>query len=180
MLLKEYAYCPRYAFFRLELELPYVTESMEAARKLFDPLTGLDPEGWEVRRSVRVASKRLGLWGVADALLVRGGLVKVVEAKALTPVSRRALRGRLRHVLAQAVAYGMCAEETLHLTLQGVVIVGSERVVEERVTPALRAYVEALAAGLRRAARGEDPGPKRGPRCWYCAYRELCWAAPRL
>lgn len=129
---------------------------------------------------MRVVSRRLGLWGIADALLVKGRLVKAVEAKALTFVSRRALRGRLRHVLAQVVAYGLCAEETLRLTLQGVVVVGSSAVVEERVTPALRAYVEALAVGLRRAAGGEDPGPKRGPRCWYCAYRELCWAAPKL
>ena len=180
MLLKEYAYCPRYAFLRLRLQLPYATESMEAARRLPDPLANLDAGGWEVRRSVRVASRRLGLWGVADALLVRGRLVKAVEAKALTPVSRRALRGRLRHVLAQAVAYGLCAEEALRLTLQGVVVVGSCGAVEERVTPALRAYVEALAAGLRRAAEGEDPGPRRGPRCWSCAFRELCWAAPRL
>lgn len=150
---------------------------MRSALAAADPLAGLDPGSWRLVRGVRVASRRLGLWGVADALLVSGRLVKAVEAKALTGVSRRALRGRLRHVLAQAVAYGMCAEEGLGLTLVGVVVVGSGGAVEERVTPSLRRYVESLAAGLRRMVELEEaPSPLRGPRCSYCCYSDLCRA----
>ena len=176
-LLKEYAYCPRYAYLQFFVERSYVTESMRAARSSPDPLAGLEFPGWAIERGVRVVSRRLGLWGYADALLLRGRLVKVVEVKALTDVSRRALRGRLRHVLAQAIAYGLCAEEALGLTLDGAVIVGSRGLVEERVTPALRRYVESLALGLRRMVELErDPGPIRGPRCGYCAYSDLCRA----
>ncbi|MEM4688959.1 MAG: hypothetical protein QXH65_07490, partial [Thermofilaceae archaeon] len=149
-LLKEYAYCPRYAYLQLFVERDYVTESMRAAQRLDVQLAHLAPEGWRVERCVRVASRRLGLYGFADALLINGRLLKAVEVKALTPVSRRALRGRLRHVLAQAVAYGLCAEETMRLTLASVIVVGSNGPVEERVTPATRRYVESLARGLWR------------------------------
>ena len=178
-LLKEYAYCPRYAYFQVFVNREYVTESMESALELLDPLERLDPMGWEVRRSVYVASRRLGLYGVADALLVKCRLVKSVEAKPLSDVSRRSLFRRHRHVLAQAVAYGMCAEETLGLTLASVVVVGASRQVEVRVTPALRRYVESLAEGLRRmVALEEDPGPYRRRGCGYCRFRDLCASAP--
>ncbi|MEM0376700.1 MAG: CRISPR-associated protein Cas4 [Thermofilum sp.] len=179
-LLKEYAYCPRYAYLQLSVQRSYVTESMRAALALGDPLAGLEAQGWRVATNVRVASRRLCLWGYADALLVNGKLVRVVEVKALTPVSRKALRGRLRHFLAQAVAYGMCAEETLHLTLDGVVVLGREGAVLEKVTPALRRYVESLASGLRAVVeQGRAPAPLRGPKCGYCAYAELCSALGR-
>ncbi|RLF02940.1 MAG: CRISPR-associated protein Cas4 [Thermoprotei archaeon] len=176
-LLKEYAYCPRYAYFQVFLARSYVTCSMRAALEVEDPLARLDPDSWRVERGVYVASRRLGLHGFVDALLVRGRLVKVVEAKALTRVSSRALRGRLRHVMAQAGAYGMCAEESLGLTLTGVVIVGSNGVVEEKVTPAHRRYVESLARGLwRMVIREEDPGPRPRRECGYCVYGDVCRA----
>lgn len=153
---------------------------MKAALALGDPIAGLNAKGWKIERNVRVASRRLCLWGYADALLTNGKLLRVVEVKALTPVSRRALRGRLRHFLAQAVAYGICAEETLRLTLDGVIVLGSEGAVFERVSPALRRYVESLAQGLREAVeRGKAPAPLRGTKCGYCAYADVCSALGR-
>jgi len=179
-LVKEYAYCPRYAYFQVYVERDYVTPSMREA------LASPPPEvprfrGWEVLRGVRVVSRSLGLVGVADALLVKGRLVRAVEVKAMTGLSRKSLRGRHRHVLAQALAYGVCAEETLGLTLAGVVVVGSGAVVEVPVTPALRAYLRSLVAGLRRVLDREElpPAAPLDPRgCGYCRFRDLCRATP--
>ena len=175
-LVKEYAYCPRYAYFQVYVSRDYVTPSMEVARE--------EPEkpvpkfrGWEVVKDVRVYSKRLNLAGIADAVLRRGGEVKVVEFKLLTDISKRSLRGRHRHVLAQALGYGVCAEETFSSTLSGVVVVGRSGYVEVRVTPALRSYLYSVVDGVRRMLVDEEPPPPtplNPSACGYCRFRDLC------
>ncbi len=173
-LLKEYAYCPRYAYFQFRLGGEYVTPSMLAAAELGTP-DFRAPEGWEVFRSVYVRSRALGLHGFADIVLRRKGLVRVVEAKALSRVSRRSLFGRMRHVLAQAVAYAMLAEETFGATADAVVVLGEGSGVEVRITPALRSYVVSLAHNVRRDLESPRPPPRTTSwKCGYCYYRRVC------
>jgi len=174
VLLKEYAYCPRYAYLRLALGGDYVTPSMLAAGGAELPRFRV-PEGWELLRGVYVRSGRLGLHGYADAILRRGDLLRVVEAKSLSEVSRRSLFGRRRHVLAQALAYAILAEETLKATADAVLVVGASRAVEVRVTPALRRYVESLAHRMRRDLEAPKPPPRSASwKCSYCCYRRVC------
>ncbi|QOJ78817.1 CRISPR-associated protein Cas4 [Infirmifilum lucidum] len=174
VLLKEYAYCPRYAYFQFRVGGEYATPSMLVASELGAPDFEV-PDGWEAYRSVYVKSRALGLHGFADAVLKRGGLVRVVEAKALTRVTRRSLFGRARHVLVQAVAYALLAEETLKATADAVIVLGSEGRVEVRVTPALRSYVVSLASSMRRSLASPEPPPRvQSWKCGYCYYRRLC------
>jgi len=173
-LLKEYAYCPRYAYLQIKLGGDYVTPSMRAAGEAGLPELR-PPPGWELLRNLYVRSRRLGLHGYADAVLRRGSLVRVVEVKALSDVSRRSLYGRLRHVLAQGVAYALLAEETLRATADSVLIAGSGRWVEVRVTPSLRSYVASLAQRMRRDLEAPKPPPRQVSwKCGYCYYRRVC------
>jgi len=179
VLLKEYAYCPRFAYFALFLNRNYVTESMhyalEAKASLENLLRDYERAGWRVYREVKVFCKRLKIQGKCDAVLVKDQKLAVVEAKTLTELSKRNLFGRKRHVLAQLVAYGIAAEDTFMRPLSSLIAVGVSRVVEVKVTPALRMYVEQLARRLWKLYLEEEiPLATKSGKCYYCKFRGVC------
>lgn len=181
ILLKEYVYCPRYAFYRIFIEKDFTTESMWDAKKftadhIVNTLKELCDKA-KVLTQVSVRSKRLGLQGIADLILVSNGYAKVIEAKLLSELSRRGLRRRYLHVVAQAGAYAMCIEETLNVSVVELGFVDKNySVLWLPYSPWIRRLVENAAYELHYMYRTEEPPPKyRSTKCHYCCYRNICW-----
>ena len=179
-LLREYAWCPRAAFFKIHGLWEPTTWSMAGGRydaALLEEL--LRRHGVEGRLLLEypLESPSLGLRGRADAVLVAEDWAAPVEAKRRTGKRRR----RYRHHLLQAAAYCIAAEETLHRRCTRAFIVDAERreVKTLRVTPGLRRLVRESAEQLWSLARSEalpEATPRRR-RCSSCFYRGICPAS---
>ncbi|MEM1873850.1 MAG: CRISPR-associated protein Cas4, partial [Acidilobaceae archaeon] len=123
-------------------------------------------------------SRKLGVHGVVDLVVLNGSRAKAVEVKLQT--SRRGLWKRLRHHLVQAAAYAIAVEETLRVVVDEAIVIGLEKGGAARVktTPAVRSYVAAVAEEVRRLAQSETrprPTAERA-KCRACFYRKVCRA----
>jgi len=180
VLLKEFAYCPRIAFYKYFSVWEPPTESMRAAKgysklDLLRLLRSYEVEG-DVYAEYPVCSKLLGVCGRADAIVDCGRWLAVVEVKLDTSKSR--LRGKAFHHLIQLTAYVIASEETLRKPVGRAFIAVPSRweLIEVSITPALRQTVARLAEELRRYIEEEKPSPKTPvkSRCMHCFYRGVC------
>jgi len=180
VLLKEFVYCPRIAFYKYFSVWEPPTESMRAAKgysklDLLKLLRSYGVEG-DVYAEHPVCSKLLGVCGRADAVVDCGQRLAVVEVKLDTSKSR--LRGKAFHHMVQLVAYVIAAEETLRKPVRRAFIAVPSRweLIEVSITPALRQIAARLAEELRRYIEEEKPPPKTPvkSRCMHCFYREVC------
>ena len=179
-LLREYAWCPRAAFYKMHGLWEPTTWSMKRgsydAALLQDILRAHGLEG-KLLLEHTLESRSLGLRGRVDALLLTEEEVAPVEAKRRT--GRRG--SRYQHHRLQAVAYCIAAEETLERPCRKALIVDVERgkVRIFKVTPAVRRLVHEAAEQLWSIARGEalpEATPRR-QRCSACCYRGICPAS---
>ncbi len=128
--------------------------------------------GVRIERSVAVRSRRLGVFGVADVVEVRGdGAPYPVEYKRGRPQENRADE-------VQLCAQALCLEEMLGLSVfEGALFYGRSRrrrvVVFDRD---LRELTERAADEVRRLIdRGDTPAPLYEPqKCEACSLMELC------
>ncbi|TVM14506.1 CRISPR-associated protein Cas4 [Oceanidesulfovibrio indonesiensis] len=135
-----------------------------------------DRHGRETRRGVRtefavpIASRRLGLFGKADA----------VEFPASGPCPVEYKRGKAKAHDAdrvQLAAQAMCLEEMTGATIpEAALWYGATRQREPvTIDDALRSRVEDLAAQLHAMMnQGATPPPRKGPHCKACSMRGLC------
>lgn len=180
-LIKEYSYCPRYAYYMVFTRgLKYTTESMEIALK--STIQGIDAL---IRRYCRegtilseypVYSRSLGIYGKVDYLCIMGDEAAVIEVKGLSRVSRRSLFSRHRHFLNQAVAYAVAVEESVGKVVRRVAIIAKDKVVEVKLTPALKSSVIKLIEEARDIIEREElpRGVDDPAKCSYCFFRRLC------
>ncbi|MCD6509752.1 MAG: CRISPR-associated protein Cas4 [Thermoprotei archaeon] len=179
ILLKEYVYCPRYAYYRLFIERDFTTESMWDAKKftINHILSALGSIKGKTLAQVKVRSLKLGLQGVVDLIILHNGHAKVIEAKLLTKLSRRSLRNRYAHIIAQAGAYAMCVEESLKIPASELGFIGDDyKVLWMPLSPWIRRLVEEATRGLHDIYRTEEPPPpSHSAKCNYCCYRNICW-----
>ncbi|BAN90254.1 CRISPR-associated Cas4 family protein [Aeropyrum camini SY1 = JCM 12091] len=190
-MLKEYAYCPRVAYYMEVLRPSYrPTEPMNLSREIYsvDHVREiLRTSGFRIVKeewAVPLRSKRLGLQGVADGVVVEGRLgIVVVEAK-LSVRSNRWLHTRDRHVIFQAAAYALALEETRGYSVDYLAIVSLEdsKTYVVRMSPSLRRDVIRLADDMNKILDdGLEPPPKPGRKCVACRFRRVCqpWVAGR-
>ncbi|MEM4862842.1 MAG: CRISPR-associated protein Cas4 [Candidatus Nezhaarchaeales archaeon] len=178
VLVKEYAYCPRIAFYKYFTLHEPPTKSMEYLRytKLYlaKVLRGHGVEG-EIFMERLVRSESLGVYGRVDAVVDEGRRVHVVEVKLCT--SKAKLRRSL-HLLLQLTAYVVACEETFKKPIGKamVVVLSTGRVVEVGVTPRLRRMVVDTIKELKRYVE-EEKLPPRTPgraKCYHCFYNKFC------
>jgi len=85
---------------------------------------------------------------------------------------------RYNHVLIQAVAYALAVEETMKVTVDGVIIVNPEqgRAIIIKVTPNLRTQVVKLIMELRRHLEEQRMPSKttNKAKCKACYYSKNC------
>jgi CRISPR-associated exonuclease Cas4 len=181
-LVKEYAYCPRQAYFKALNMWEPPTESMKYAKginnieKLKEILRSNGFNG-ELITEVPVKSRKLGIVGKVDAVLVKGKHVSVVESK-ITAVSRRGLYTRYNHILIQAIAYAMAVEETMNTTVDEVIITNPEqgKIITIKVTPNLRTQATRLITELKKHLEEQTIPPKttNKAKCKACYYSKNC------
>ncbi len=176
-LLREYAWCPRSAYFKLHGVREPATWSMRAGRygaALLEEVLRRNGFRGELLLEYPLASPSLGLRGRVDAvLLADDGEAAPVEAK------RRSGRGRrYLHHRVQAAAYCIAVEETMHRPCSRVLLVDVERgrVIVEPVGRRLRGLAVDMAGGLWAVARSQalPEATTRGQRCGSCFYRGVC------
>jgi CRISPR-associated exonuclease Cas4 len=182
ILVKEYAYCPRQAYLKALTMWEPPTESMRYAKdkanteKLQEILRSSGFDG-ELITEVPVKSRKLGIVGRVDAVLIKRGHAFIVESK-ISTVSRRGLFTRYNHVLIQAAAYALAVEETMKVTVDGVIIVNPEqgKAIIIKVTPNLRTQVVKLIMELRRHLEEQRMPSKttNKAKCKACYYSKNC------
>lgn len=85
-ILKEYAYCPRIAYYKLYSVSEPPTESMIYGKivaskdRLKEILEKAGLKG-DVLLDVKVSSRRLGVTGIVDAVIINGTRAKIIEVK---------------------------------------------------------------------------------------------------
>jgi CRISPR-associated exonuclease Cas4 len=182
-LVKEYYWCPMYAYLSLTAWRERPTESMKAGAEV---PRGRLAELLEQRHRLRellwehpVASHRLRVAGRADLVAVTTGDTLVVAEAKLSPASRRGLKTRDRRLAVQLAAYAIAAEETLRMPLEAAYIYSTEadRLIPVPVTPSLRRLAAYAAERLHEMlATGNPPPPGEAERrrCSACSYRSVC------
>ena len=178
-LIKEYAYCPRYAYYlTFTRGVNYVTESMEAASSVIDEdrVRELCRGSLSILREYPVSSRSLGIYGIADYICVHQDYAVLIEVKALSKISKRSLLGRHRHYLVQAVAYAIAIEEALKKPVPYIIVVSSEGYVKVNLSPGLKQSVVRLINEVRLMVANEaEPRRINNPlKCSYCAFKRLC------
>ena len=104
VLIKEYAYCPRYAYHMVFTNgINRVTESMQLSPMVHatqhNQLIKNLCSGLTVLYEVPLSSGRLGIYGKVDAVCLGESEAVVIELKPLSGISARSLRTRHRHYL---------------------------------------------------------------------------------
>ncbi len=184
-LLKEYAYCPLQAYYKVFYMMEPPTESMKYAKAKADrslveeKLREEGVEG-EFLWDVNVKSKALNARGVVDLVVVNGVRAKVVEVKLET--SRRNVWRKRRNQLAQIIAYAICVEETLRVVVDEALIVPLEKggIVRFRITPQLREFISRISREFKAMVESEvkPRGAVEKSKCKACFYRKTCKTTP--
>ncbi|RLF22103.1 MAG: CRISPR-associated protein Cas4 [Thermoprotei archaeon] len=180
-LLKEFVYCPRYAYW-LVFGRPkdIITESMRIGKDYtYDELTHiLREEGYlgRIHTNVFLRSEKLRLEGYVDAVIEQDSYVHIAEMKKLTQASKRILWKKKSHILVQGMAYAIAAEETFKKTIGDVVIILKDKIIRVKPKPSLRITVENYTKQLWDMIEKEEiPPAKRSSKCYYCQFRNVCF-----
>jgi CRISPR-associated exonuclease Cas4 len=180
ILVKEYAYCPRIAYFKYFTVWEPPTDSMNYAKLVKANLQRLlQSHGIEgtLYTEYPVRSKSLGIYGRVDAVVVADKRVHVVEVKLDTSKSR--MKRKAFHHLVQLAAYAIAAEETFHKPLGRamIAVLSRNKIIEVPVTPRLRKTVVSIVNELRRYIIEQKLPPRtpRRQRCNSCFYRKFCF-----
>ncbi len=180
-LIKEYAYCPRYAYNLVFLSRRlYVTDSMDIGREDALDLRRVIAEdvckGMNVLFEYELIDEGLRVRGRPDAICIDGVRGLVCEVKALSGISKRSLFSRHRHFLAQGVAYAVLAERTLRIRVDELVFVNRNDVLRLNVLPSLKEWALRIIEELRVMLElGVPPRPIRSRKCGYCVFNDVCW-----
>jgi len=125
-----------------------------------------------------VESRRLGVCGRVDLILVLDGEAVVVEAKL-------SIGGRLKRspdLVAQVAAYAMAVEESLRLPVRRAIIYSVEenRLYRLAIGPLQRTLALRAVEELWRLLQSPEPPctPQRLWRCRVCMYRSVCPCTP--
>ena len=126
-----------------------------------------------------IESKRLGICGRVDLVLVADGEAIVVETKLST------IRRNLKHspgLIAQVAAYAMAVEESLRLPVERAIIysVEEDRLYELAIGPLQRTLALRAVEELWKLLQNPEPPctPQRLWRCRVCTYRSVCPCTP--
>jgi CRISPR-associated exonuclease Cas4 len=184
--LQHFAFCPRQCAL-IYVEKVWTDNRLSAEGLLFhkrvhEARDGLE-DGRLVVRGMRIASRRLGLYGVADVV----EFVPSSEGAALEglqglwqPVPVEYKRGRSKknnEDRIQLCAQAACLEEHYHLCIRsGFLFYGQTRR-RERVefSDELRRETEITAGAFRKLVEdGVTPLPETAARCHHCSLREVC------
>lgn len=185
VLVKEYAYCPRYAYFMLFLDgvNNRITESMRASLELHiehyrDVIVYLCGS-YEVYLEYYVHSGALGIHGRIDAVCVGDDEAIIVDLKPLSRITKRSLMNRHKHFLYQVVTYSILVEEALKKSVKRAYILTRDGPLEVRITPALKREVLGIINELREMVLKEriPRGTYSGWKCNYCVFRRFCFPA---
>ena len=179
VLVKEFAYCPRIAFYKYFTVWEPPTESMKFPQytKLYLArlLKSYGLEG-DIYMEHPVRSKSLGVYGKVDAVVVDNNKLYVVEVKLDTSKSRLKKRGF--HHLLQLAAYTIAAEETFHKPVSKslIAVLSKEEVIETSMSPNIRRTLINVANEMRRYLEQEKLPQKTSlrTRCSHCFYRKVC------
>lgn len=137
--------------------------------RVVDEPGGNSRSGVRTERALPLWSNRLGLYGVADVVELRGSTAYPVEYKA----GRRAERPALLQLAAQAI----CLEEMLGCSVgEGAVyLAGLRERVHVEISEELRGDLESTVDRLREAHRsGRLRAPVDDPRCDLCSLNDRC------
>jgi len=179
VLIKEYAYCPRIAFYKYFTLWEPPTESMKSPRytklHLARLLRSYGLEG-DIYMEHPVRSRSLGVYGKVDAVVVDNNKLYVVEVKLDTSKSRLKKRGF--HHLLQLAAYTIAAEETFHRPAEKSFIVAllRDEVLEVKIGPNIRRTLTNIVKEMKRYIEQQALPPKTPikSRCSSCFYRKAC------
>ena len=179
ILIKEFVYCPRIAYFKYYSVWEPPTESMKFPRYtktwLARLLRSYGVEG-EIIMEHPVKSRKLGIHGRVDAVVVNGRKAHVVEVKLST--SKKRLQRKARHHLMQLMAYVVATEETLRKTIDKayIAILEREELIEITPRPTLRQELVRIVNEFRTYIEQQRLPPKTPAkaRCKNCFYRKAC------
>ncbi len=184
---KQYHFCPRIVYFIGVLGFDErITESMiegreehvsederEARRKT---LGGGRKEKVRARWSkLRIASERLGLFGIVDEVVETDKGLAVVEVK----WAKAPKRPHPGHIY-QAAAYAMLAEEEIRRPVRRAVMIYAKgkRSFEVEVTDDVRRHVLWTVRRIKRIVESELPPMSASPkRCANCGFLKVCGGA---
>lgn len=149
--------------------------------------------GVRVARGLRLCSRRLGLFGVADVVEFHpregdapGGVALPADDSSQHPARRwlpfpvEYKRGRRKSEMSyfvQLCAQALCLEEMLEVTIPAGALYHGQSRRRQQVSfdAALRAHTEALAHQLHELiAAGQTPPPRPGPKCRFCSIARIC------
>jgi len=164
-LLNAYALCPAFAYFKLHYPEP-PTPSMEYGkevdvREIVEKFIG---RKCKVQYSVYLKGK-LGS-GIADAVVICGDWVEVVEVKLS--------EGFLKPQLLQAGFYCLLAEETFGAPCRSLWLCSPKGCFKRRFSGALRESVLGMVESLQRDLERGMPRGKPSRYCSYCKYSSIC------
>ncbi len=172
--LRQFIYCPRIPFLRLNFGTRASTYSMKKGERYHQTKTkrAYKYQGCKSYHQFYVESKPLNLAAVPDLILVFEKHLVVVENK-------RFLLGKPSFsIISQAVAGGLCAEQQFGLPLKEVRVVGyngatTKILVSERLREKVLSAIEELKKSLTTSL---PPNPtKNQDKCVSCEYRNICW-----
>nr|WP_284304787.1 CRISPR-associated endonuclease Cas1 [Mobilicoccus caccae] len=127
------------------------------------------------RRSVEVASERLGVNGRCDVIDVgEGGDLRVVEYKS-APLRRSTVVTAAQRV--QLALQGMCLEEAGHSVVgYGVYFTTGRRLVDVVIDEEARVWAREMVAATRRVVEADAAPPPllQDPRCGRCSHAGVC------
>ncbi len=186
VLIKEYYWCPLYAYMALTTWSARPTPSMEegglsgwSREALLNTLSKHEKlDEAQLYWELPVYSKRLNISGRVDLVLEYDSEAVIVEAK--LAVTKTMLRRRGVHIIAQLAAYTIAAEETLGKPVARTYIysVESNELIRVKIGPQHRTLVEEAVKTLKDIASGRiDPRTLPKPpriKCSVCSYRSIC------
>lgn len=181
--MKEYAYCPRIAYFKMYTIFEVPTESMAYAKGLISSVQDVyeavkhrlgNECSIEIDRYVR--SRSLGIHGYVDALAICPREAVPIEIKLRS--SPKAVKRFALHHLVQLVGYAIAVEETLEKPVYRAIVLSLEprSVFEIAVSPRIREMVYRCVKEVRRMFEEERvPRPTSSrARCSTCFYKSIC------
>ncbi len=168
MTLKDYLICPALAYFE-EHYGKQVTPSMEEGKEI--DVVGIVEKlirKEKIRGRVLFQEPLKGKLGrgVADAIIVLEGEVRVVEVKAFRPLNKR-------HHVAQATFYCLLAEEKFQRPCSVFYLCYQEDCERVRVTLSLKRSVEDLIEVIEENLKSL-PKTRRKAYCNYCHFSGVC------
>jgi len=179
VLIKEFAYCPRIAFYKYFTVWEPPTESMKFPQytklHLARILRSYAIEG-DIYMEHPVRSKSLGVYGKVDAVVIDNNKLYIVEVKLDTSKSRLKKRGF--HHLLQLTAYTIAAEETFHMPTEKsfIVVLARGEVLEVKIGPNIRKMLTNIVKEMKKYIEQQTLPPKTPikSRCNSCFYRKAC------